>query len=137
MMEDFFKTEEPLAAPKRKRQYQKPRSGGGRSRRAAKARQLALEVAQGEAAEAAAAAAVALEAAQGEAAAEESRRLTSDKELKKVTSKLTKVNKVASSHASWVNRPSTQLTRYVPEPRVMLVLRGVLSHDLCLSLIHI
>jgi hypothetical protein len=34
--------------------------------------------------------------------------------LKKVTSKLNKVNKVASNHALWVTRPSTQLTRYVP-----------------------
>jgi hypothetical protein len=100
-------------------------------RRTAKARRRALEAAQGEAAEAAAAAAVALDAAQGEAATEESRRLTSEKELKKVTSKLNKVKKVASNHASWVTRPSTQLTRYVPEPRVMVVLRGALPHDLC------
>ena len=131
VMEDFFTTKDPLAAPKRKRPWQKPRSGGARSRRTAKARRRALEAAQGEAAEAAAAAAVALEAAQGEAAAEESRRLTSEKELKKVTSKLNKVKKVASNHASWVTRPSTQLTRYVPEPRVMVVLRGALPHDLC------
>ena len=117
------------------RHRKKPRSGGKRSRNAAKAKNKqaaeALEAAQGEAVEAAAAAADALEAAHGEAAAEGSLRLTSEKELKKVQTKLDKVRKVVSSHASWVNRPSAQLTRYVPEPRVMVVLRAALSHDLC------
>jgi hypothetical protein len=126
--------EDPPSEPERKRR-RKPRSGGARSRLTAKAKAEAateaLEAAQGEAVEAAAAASYALEAAQGEAAAEESLRLTASKELKKVQTKLNKVRKVASSHASWVNRPSTQLSRYVPEPRVMVVLRGALSHDLC------
>ena len=130
---------DPPLEPERKRRWQKPRWGGARSRRTANARAKeaidALEAAQGEAVEAVAATSVALEAAQGEAAAEGSRRLTtcSEKELKKVpvTTKLNKVRKVASSHASWVHRPSTQLTRYVPEPRVVVVLRGALPHDLC------
>ena len=124
---------DPPSEPEPKKR--KSRSGGTRSRRTAKAKVTAageaLEAAQGEAVEAAAAASYALDAAQGEAAAEESLRLTTEKELKKATSKLNKVRKVASSHASWVNRPSTQLTRYVPEPRVMVVLRGCLPHDLC------
>ena len=55
VMKNFFTTKDPLAAPKRKRPHQKPRSGGSRSRRTAKARRRALEAAQGEAAEAAAA----------------------------------------------------------------------------------
>ena len=134
LMEDFFTAKDPPSEPERKR-LRKPRSGGKRSRLRAKAQAEAateaLEAAQGEAVEAAAAASYALEAAQGEAAAEESLRLTTSKELKKVQTKLNKVRKVASSHASWVNRPSTQLSRYVPEPRVMIVLRGALSHDLC------
>ena len=126
--------EDTPSEPERKRR-RKPRSGGVRTRLTAKAKAEAateaLEAAQGEAVEAAAAASYALEAAQGEAAAEESLRLTTSKELKKVQTKLNNVRKVASSHASWVNRPSTQLSRYVPEPRVMIVLRGALSHDLC------
>ena len=84
---------DPPSAPQRKRPWQKPRSGGARSRRTAMAK--------------AKAATEALEAAQGEAAAEESLRLTTEKELKKATSKLNKVRKVASNHTSWVRRPST------------------------------
>ena len=72
-----------------------------------------------------------LKAAQAEAAAEESLRLTTAKELKKVTSVLKKVDKVASDHAPWVRRPSTQPTQFVDEPRVMVVLRGALPDDLC------
>ena len=110
-MRNFSARKDPPSAPQRKRPWQTPRSGGARSRRTAKAKAKAateaLEAAQGEAVEAAAAATEALEAAQGEAAAEESLRLTTEKELKKATSKLNKVRKVASNHTSWVRRPST------------------------------
>ena len=91
----------------------------------------ALEAAQGEALVIAAANKVALDAAQGEAAANESRQLATEKELKKATSALKKVNKAAADLDPWVRRPSTQAPRFVPDPRVLIVLRGVLPHDLC------
>ena len=83
--------------------------------------------------EAASASSVALDlkAAQAKAAAIESLRLTTLKEPKKVILVLRKVKKVPSDHASWVRRSSTQPTRFVDDPRVMVVLRGALPHDLC------
>ena len=41
------------------------------------------------------------------------------------------MNRAAADLDPWCRRASTQASRYVPDPQVLIVLRGVLPDDLC------
>ena len=133
-MQAFTTSDSPVSKT-RKRPWQKPRSGGKRSRQAAKAKAKAmteaLEAAKGEAVIVDAAASVALQTAKDRVIEMESLQRTTQRELKKVSTTLKRVQKAAASLDPWVRRPSTQPARFVHEPRVLMLLHGVFDNDLC------
>ena len=131
-------SEEKVESQSKRKNKRKSRPGGKRSRAAGKAAQQrmiekteAFAAAQGEAAVAATAASAALEKSKCALSANQSLLGTTARELQSVTAKLTRVNKAAGNLAPWVRRPSTQPARFVDEPRILIVLRGVFDDDLC------